>query len=417
MPASFWRTLKKARAGKGSEQVMKIETKVVHAGDRKPNPGTARGFIPSTTPIYNASTYIYESVAQLDQIMGREEQGFSYARYENPTNVALEELVTTLENGHGALACSSGMAALHIALLAALTDRRKSILAANALYGATTTLLTKVLEPLGIEINFVDVCDLDQVANKIAEAKPGCVLMETISNPLLRVGDLDRIAELARSARAALVVDNTFATPLLIRPLEHGANMSVHSLTKFLAGHGDVLGGVIVTDEEHTELVRGLSRTVGPVLGPFESYLTMRGIKTFALRMERQCANACRIATWLNSHPRVSRVHYLADPAHPDAAVIRRLLPEGLCGAIVAFELKGAGKPEVFQFMDRLKLVVRGTSLGDVHSLVLYPAMASHREIAPKQRERMGITDGLVRLCAGIEAVEDIIADLDQALS
>jgi cystathionine beta-lyase/cystathionine gamma-synthase len=285
------------------------------------------------------------------------------------------------------------------------------------MYGATTTLLTKVLEPLGIEIGFVDICDLDQVQKKIAESKPGCVLMETISNPLLRVGDMDRVAELTRSAGAALVVDNTFATPLLVRPLEHGAHISVHSATKFLAGHGDVLGGVIIADQDHAELVRALSRTLGPVLGPFEAYLTMRGIKTFALRMERQCANACRIATWLSSHPRISRVHYLADLAHPDAAVIRRLLPEGLYGALVAFELKGAGKPDVFRFMDRLRLIVRGTSLGDVHSLLLYPAIASHREIAPKQRERMGITDGLVRLCAGIEALEDIIADLDQALA
>lgn len=396
---------------------MKIETKAVHAGDRKRNSGGTGKFVPSTTPIYNASTYIYENTAQLDQIMGREQPGFSYARYENPTNVALEELLTALENGHASLVCSSGMMALHIALLAALTDRRKSILAASALYGATTTMLTKVLEPLGVEINFVDVCDLDELQKKLSEHKPGCVLMETISNPLLRVGDLDRIAELSRTAGAALVVDNTFATPLLIRPLEHGAHISVHSLTKFLAGHGDVLGGVIVTDQEHTELVRALSRTIGPVLGPFESYLTMRGIKTFPLRMERQCANACRIASWLSSHPRIARVHYLADPAHPDAAVILRLVPEGLYGAIVAFEIKGAGKQDVFRFMDRLQLVVRGTSLGDVHSLMLYPAIASHREIAPKQRERMGITDGLVRLCAGIEAVEDILADLELALA
>ncbi len=252
---------------------------------------------------------------------------------------------------------------------------------------------------------------------KIAETKPGCIVMETISNPLLRVGDLDRIAEMARTAGAALLVDNTFATPLLIRPIEHGASFSVHSLTKFLAGHGDVLGGAVVTDAAHADVVRTLSRTMGPVLGPFESFLTMRGIKTFALRMERQCANACRIASWLQSHPRVVRIHYLADPGHPDAAVIRRLLPEGLYGALVPFEIKDATKEDVFRFMDKLKLVVRGTSLGDVHSLLLYPAIASHREIAPKQRQRMGISDGLVRLCAGIESVDDIIADLDQALS
>jgi cystathionine gamma-synthase/methionine-gamma-lyase len=395
---------------------MKTETKAVHAGDRKRNPETPHAFVPSSTPIYTATTYLYEDTARLDRVLGREEPGFCYGRYDNPTRTGLEELLTELESGHSAQVCSSGMMALHVALLAALTDRPKRVLAANALYGATTTLLTQVLEPLGVSVDFVDICDLAAVQHKIEESKPGCIVMETMSNPLLRVGDLDLIAELAEEAGAALLVDNTFATPLLVRPLEHGANFSVHSLTKFLAGHGDVLGGVVVTDEAHSNVVRTLSRTLGPVLGPFESYLTMRGIKTFALRVERQCQNACRIATWLQSHPRVARVHYLADPNHPDAAVIHRLLPDGLYGALVPFEIKDATKEDVFRFMDKLKVVVCGTSLGDVHSMLLYPAIASHRDIAPKQRQRMGIGDGLVRLCAGIEAVEDIIADLDQAL-
>jgi len=396
---------------------MKIETKAIHSGDRKADPDKPGAFVPVTTPVYTAASYIYESTAKLDRVLGGEEPGYCYARYDNPTNAALEELMTSLENGHGALACSSGMTAIHIALLAALTDRPKSILAASALYGATTSLLTKVLEPLGIEINFVDICDLDAIREKIAGSKPGCVLMETISNPLLRVGDMDRIAELARAAGAALVVDSTFATPLLLRPLEHGAHIAVHSLTKFLSGHGDVLGGIIVADQDHSEVIRSLGRTVGPTLGPFESYLTMRGIKTFALRMERHCSNACRVASWLSSHPGVARVHYLADANHPDAAVIRRLFPDGLYGAIVTFELKDGTKEDVFHFMDALNLVVRATSLGDVHSTLLYPVIASHRDIAPKQRERMGIHDGLVRLCVGIEAVDDIIADLEQALA
>jgi cystathionine beta-lyase/cystathionine gamma-synthase len=396
---------------------MNIETRVVHAGDRKKDPARSGAFVPSSTPIYTATTYLYEDTARLDRVLGREEPGFCYGRYDNPTRTGLEELLTELESGFSSQVCSSGMMAIHVAVLAALTDRRKSVLAANALYGATTTLLSQVLEPLGVSVDFVDVCDLAAVERKIAESKPGCVVLETISNPLLRVSDLDGIVELARGAGAALVVDNTFATPLLVRPLEHGANLVVHSLTKFLAGHGDVLGGVVTTDEAHADVVTTLSRTMGPFLGPFESYLSLRGIKTFALRMERQCANACRIAAWLQSHPRVARVHYLADPSHPDAAVIRKLLPEGLYGALVPFEIKDATKEDVFRFMDKLNLVVRGTSLGDVHSLLLYPAIASHREVAPKQRQRMGISDGLVRLCAGIEAVDDIIADLDQALS
>lgn len=395
---------------------MKIETKAVHAGDRKAVPSRPGAPVPVTTPIVGASTYLYENTAQLDRVLGREEEGYCYSRYDNPTNAALEELMTELESGSGALACSSGMAAIHTALLAALSDRRKSVLAADALYGATTSLLTKVLEPLGVEINFADMCNLEAVRSRIAQYNPGCILLETMSNPLLRVAEIDRIAELARSIGAALIVDNTFATPLLVRPLELGANLVVHSATKFLAGHGDVLGGIIVSDQEHLLTLRSLSRTSGPVLGPFESYLTMRGIKTLALRMERHCANACRVASWLATHPRVSQVHYLADPQHPDAAAIQRLLQNKQYGAIVSFELKGATREGVFRFMDGLRIVVRGTSLGDVHSLILYPVIASHRDIAPKQRERMGIHDGLVRLCVGIEAVEDIIDDLDQAL-
>jgi cystathionine gamma-synthase/methionine-gamma-lyase len=395
------------------EKKVKPHTKAVHAGDRK---RTGR-HIPVTTPINTAVSFFYESMEQLDRVFGREEPGFSYSRYDNPSTQALEELCASLESGHGALACSSGMAAIHVALLTALTDRRKSVVAANALYGATVNLLMNVLEPLGVEVRFVDICDLAEIEKAIQEAKPGCVLMETISNPLLRVGQIDKIAELTKSAGAALLVDNTFATPLLARPIEMGANLVVHSLTKFLAGHGDVLGGVVISDEAHYDTLRTLSRTFGPVLGPFESYLAMRGIKTFAVRVERQCTNACRVASWLAARPELARVHFPADPAHPDAAAIRRMLPDGLYGAIVTFELKAAGRDDVFRFMNALQLVVPATSLGDVHSMMLYPAMSSHRELSPKHRERMGISDGMVRLSVGIEAVEDIIADLEQALA
>jgi len=391
---------------------LKIHTQAVHAGDRKKLPRN----IPVTTPIYTASSYFCESMEQLDRIFGREEPGYCYARYDNPTNGALEELMCSLEAGHGALACASGMAAIQMAVVTALNDRRKSVVAANATYGATVSLLLKVLEPAGVNVRFADMCDLETLGAVVAEARPGCILMETISNPLLRVAEIDRIAEIAREAGAALVVDNTFATPLIVRPLELGAHFSVHSVTKYLAGHGDVLGGVVVTDQQHFESLRTLSRAIGPVLGPFESYLTMRGIKTFPLRMERQCANACRVASWLSAHPKVDRVHFTGDPAHPDAPAIRRLFPPNLYGAMVSFEIKDAGKPEVFRFMDALKLVVRATSLGDVHSMMLYPVMSSHREISPKHRERMGIRDGLVRLSVGIEAPEDIIEDLEQAL-
>jgi cystathionine gamma-synthase/methionine-gamma-lyase len=362
-----------------------------------------------------ASTYVYETTAQLDKIFGGELPGESYSRYGNPTNAALEELLAGLENGAGALATASGMMAVQVAIIAALMDRRKSVLAASALYGASIKLLTDVLEPFGVEFRFIDICDLDNVRAAIDEMKPGCVFMETISNPLLRVGQIDRIAGYARAAKSALIVDNTFATPLVVRPMELGAHMVVQSLTKYLAGHGDVLGGAVICDEEHLPVVRQLSRTYGPVLGPFESYMTMRGIKTFPLRMERQCRNACRLASWLASNPAVERVYYPADPSNPDAAVVGRLFEKDLYGAIVSFELKNASKDDVFAWMDRLKLIVRGTSLGDVHSMVLYPAMASHRDIPPKQRERMGIRENLLRLSVGIEDVDDIMEDLQQA--
>jgi cystathionine gamma-synthase/methionine-gamma-lyase len=391
---------------------MDLHTKAVHAGDR----GKAPTQIPVTTPIYTAASYICESMEELDRVMGREAPGYSYGRYGNPSNAALEEQARALENGFGALACSSGMMAVQMAIAAALEGRRRSIVAADALYGATVGLLTSVLEPSGCEVRFVDICDPDAVRAAVAGARPGCILAETVSNPLLRVAPVDELAEIARGAGAALIVDNTFATPLLARPLELGAHFSVHSATKFLAGHGDVMGGIAVCDEEHYDTLRRLARITGPALGPFESYLTMRGVKTFPLRMERQCANACRVAQRLSAHPRVERVYYPADPAHPDAAAIRRLFPPNLYGAMVSFELRGAGREEVFRFMDALKLIVPATSLGDVHSMALYPVMSSHREITPERRERMGIRNGLVRLSVGIEAAEDIVADLEQAL-
>jgi cystathionine gamma-synthase/methionine-gamma-lyase len=391
----------------------RIQTRAVHAGDRKP----LEGFVPVTVPIYTAASYIYEDIAQLDKVFGHEAEGPSYARYNNPTNDALEQVMASLESGAGALACASGMAALQVALWTALADRNKVVIASESIYGATINLLGKIFDPLGVRIKFVDFCDLDALNKAVTDLKPGALLLETISNPILRVPELDRIAQLAKSAGASLIVDNTFATPLIVRPLEVGANFVVHSLTKYLSGHGDVLGGIVVADQENLEALRAYSRVVGPVLGPFESYLAMRGIKTFPLRMERQCGNACRIASWLADHPAVERVYFPADPKHPDAEAVRRLFAPNLYGAIVSFELKGAAKEEIMRFMNALNMVVCATSLGDVHTMILYPFISSHREVSPKHRERMGVRENLVRLSVGIEGVDDIIADLDRALS
>jgi cystathionine gamma-synthase/methionine-gamma-lyase len=397
------------------EKEMKLHTRAVHAGDRKRKSGEAS--VPATTPIYTGSSYFYDDIDQLDRVFNKEITGPCYARYGNPTNDALEELVASLESGAGALACSSGMAALHMAVNTALVDRRRVVVASNALYGATINMLMKVLEPAGVETVFLDFCDEAAVKAAIAEHRPGAMLVETISNPMLRVAALDRIAGMAREANAVLIVDNTFATPLMARPIELGAPIVVHSLTKYLSGHGDVLGGIVVTDEANLDPLRTLSRTLGFTLGPFEAYLAMRGIKTFALRMERQCANACRLASWLAAHPAVERVYFPADPKHPDAENIRRLFPQGLFGAMISFEVKEADRDRVFRIMNALKMIVPATSLGDVHTMMLYPAMSSHRDISPKHRARLGITDKLLRVSVGIEAIEDIQADLDQALT
>lgn len=392
---------------------MKFESQVVHAGDRKRIAGRP---VPSTTPIHLSTTYFYDSAEKLDRIFGDEEEGFSYARYASPTNDALEELMTSLENGSGSLATASGMSGVQIALQAALLDRPHSVLASYSIYGATVALLDEILGPFGVKVSYLDFCDLQAVESALREKKPGCIFIESISNPLVRVAEIEKIATLARDAGAALIVDNTFATPMLMRPLELGANIVVHSATKYLAGHGDVLGGIVVSDREHHQPVRMLSRIVGPVLGPFDSYLTMRGIKTLALRFQRQCENARTLAQWLATHPCVDRVYYCADPNHPDASTINQLFTPGIFGAILAFEIKGADKAAVLSFMNRLKMIVPGTSLGDVHTLLLYPLISSHRNVSPKMRERMGIRENLVRVAAGIEAAEDIQSDLDNAL-
>jgi cystathionine beta-lyase/cystathionine gamma-synthase len=392
---------------------MKLDTRAVHAGDRK----HTGSWVPVTTPIHTATSFFYDNAADLDRVFANEMPGPNYSRHGNPTNEALEELVSSLESGAGALACSSGMAALNLAITAALLDRRRVILAASALYGATINMLMKVLEPSGIETVFVDFNDEQATAAAIAEHRPGALLMETISNPLLRVAPLDRIAAMAKAAGAQLIVDSTFATPLIVRPLELGASFVVHSLTKYLSGHGDVLAGAIVTDNANLEALRTLSRSLGPVLGPFEAYLAMRGIKTFPLRMERQCGNACKVANWLATHPAIDRVYFPSNPAHPDSAIVKRLFAPNLYGAIVSLEVKDADRDGIFRLMNAFRMIVPATSLGDVQTMALYPAMASHRELSPKHRARLGINDNLLRLSVGIESVEDIISDLDQALS
>lgn len=396
---------------------MKLESLAVHAGGRKSSAGVAA----AATPVHVSSSYFYETAAELEKVEAGNADGHSYTRRGNPTADALHEQIAALEGGGEALSTASGMAALHLALSAALAGRPKRIVAANVLFGQTYLLLSGVLEPQGVETRFADPCCLEAFERAVAEHKPGCVLVEAVSNPLLRVAELDRIAAIAHEHGAAVVADCTFTTPALLQARSLGVDFIVYSGTKHLAGHADVLGGILVYESEHAPLVEDLSRTLGPNLGPFECYLTMRGVKTLPLRMEAHCRNAAAAAQALRGCGRISRVRYPGLADHPDHGIASRLFSpaaDGMkqYGGMVGFEIDGAGREDVFRFLDALKLVVRTLSLGDVHSLVSYPAMSSHRNLSPKHRQRLGIGDNLLRLSVGIEDPEDIVEDLLQAL-
>jgi len=308
------------------------------------------------------------------------------------------------------------MAAIHAALLAAGVKAGTTVVAAQDVYGATYALLSRLFSTLGVRTRFVDIASLAAVEQAIVEEKPSVVLFETVSNPLLKVADTPALVEIAHRHGAEVIVDNTFASPYLFQPLAHGVDYVLHSTTKYLGGHGDVLGGVVVTSAERCVTLRELTKLVGGNLGPNEAWLTMRGLKTLPLRMAQHCRNAARVAAWLQDHPRISRVNYPGLTDHPQHAVATRLFRSGCYGGMVSFEIADADQARVFAFMEALRLILPATSLGDVYSLIMYPAHSSHRALTPEERAQIGIGEGLVRLSVGIEDVEDIIADLEQAL-
>jgi cystathionine gamma-synthase/methionine-gamma-lyase len=387
-------------------------TSAIHAGERRP----PADYVPVTTPIHSSSAFVYDRLETIDQIAGGERAGFTYSRHDNPTTSCLEEAVATLEEADLAVAFASGMTALHLAIMAAGVHAGSRIMAASDLYGVTYKLLLDVWGPSGAESRFVDVHDLAALEKQMDEFRPNAIVLETISNPLLRVSNLEAISQMARARDCRVIVDSTFATPMLVRPLTLGADFVVHSATKYFGGHGDLVGGVVATQEEHRQAIKLYSRLIGPILGPFEAWLTRRGIKTLPLRMERHCANAAKVAAWLSTHPRVAKVNFPGLPSHPDHALAGKLFG-GLYGGNVSFEIRDGGREEVFRFINALRMVVPATSLGDVHTMVLYPAISSHRDLAPKTRQRLGIGDNLVRLSVGLEDFADIQEDIAQALA
>jgi cystathionine gamma-synthase len=393
-------------------------TRLIHEGERAAPPQA----VPTTTPIYTTVTYTYENAAALDAAFGSG-QGYVYSRYGNPTVDALEQIMTTAEAGAGAVAFASGMAALHAALQAAgtpsgeLRPRLRGILAARDLYGATTTLLETFFAAQGIPVTYCDMCDLAAVAAALADAQPDVVLIEQISNPLLKVVDIAALAQQAHMIGACVVVDSTITTPILQRPLTLGADVVVHSATKYLGGHGDVTGGIVVAQDAamHATLHR-YAKLLGAVLGPFEAQLVARGVKTLALRMRQQCASAAQIAAWLTEQTEVARVYYPGLPSHPQHSLATRVF-DGRFGAMVAFDLRASERAAMFRFIDGLRLIVPGASLGDVYTLVSVPILSSHRDLTPEQRAERGIGAGLVRLSIGIEEIGDLLVDLRGALS
>jgi cystathionine gamma-synthase/methionine-gamma-lyase len=395
------------------EPSFSFATQAVHAGERAPKPD----FTPVNTPIYQSASFVYDSIETMDAIFGGERSGYVYTRYGNPTVAALERAVATLEGSETAVAYASGMAAIHATLLALDAVSGAAVVAAQDLYGATSTLLTTVFTQQGVKVHLVDMSDLEQVECAIQELRPKVVLAEMVSNPLLKVVDLERVATLAHSHGAALVVDSTFTSPYLLQPLRYGADFVIHSMTKSLAGHGDVTGGIVAAPAVYRAKLELVGRLVGGVLSPHEAYLTLRGIKTLPLRVRQQCQNAMAIARWLAEHPRIRVVNYPGLEEHPGHGIAKHLLRAGCFGSVLSFELVDGDRQRVFTFLNGLRLCLLATTLGDIYTEVLYPAMSSHRMLTPEQRATVGISDGLIRLSAGIEEAGDLIMDLDQALA
>jgi cystathionine beta-lyase/cystathionine gamma-synthase len=395
------------------ESPLSFATQAVHAGERPPTPD----FTPVTTPIYQTAAFVYDRLETMDAIFGGERSGYVYSRYGNPTVAALERAVATLEGGETAVAYASGMAAIHATLLALEVVSGATVLAAQDLYGATSALLSTVFARQGVDVHLVDMTDVDEVEAAMRAFHPKVVVVEMISNPLLKVIDVEQVARLAHAYDATLVVDSTFTSPYLLQPLRHGADFVIHSSTKFLGGHGDVTGGIVVAPGAYRPQLELVGRLVGGILAPQEAYLTLRGLKTLPLRVQQQCQNALSIAQWLAEHPRIRTVNYPGLELHPGHRLAKSLLREGCFGSVLSFELVDGTRERVFAFLNGLRLCLPATTLGDIYTELLYPAMSSHRMLSPGQRATVGIGDALVRLSAGIEGVGDLISDLDQALS
>ncbi len=391
------------------EQQPGIQTIAIHAGARSdPTTGAV------VTPLYLSTTYDFGSTERGMALFSGQEQGYTYTRWGNPTVDVLQKRIAALEGGASALATSSGMTAITMSLLSVLKSG-DHVVAAKALYPSAYHFIEDHLGTLGIESTFVDATDLKNVDAAI-RPNTRVLYVETPANPLLALVDLEGIAKLGRQAGAVTICDNTFATPINQQPLKWGIDVVVHAATKYLDGHGDCVGGAIVSSEEfvHHANVDTL-RYYGGILSPFNSYLILRGIQTLPLRVRQHNANAMAVAEYLEAHPRVRWVSYPGLDSHPQHALAVKQMTGGF-GGMICFEVEG-GLETGARMMNRVRLCTLATSLGDVRSLISHPASTTHSVLPREKRELQGITDGLIRLSVGLEDVQDIIADLEQALS
>ena len=385
-----------------------LGTTAIHAGTLKNLYGTL------AMPIYQTSTFIFDSAEQGGRRFALEEAGYIYTRLGNPTTTVLENKIAALEEGEAGIAMSSGMGAISSTLWTVL-KAGDHVVTDKTLYGCTFALMNHGLTKFGVEVTFVDTSNLDEVKKAMKE-NTRVVYLETPANPNLKIVDLEGVCKVAHTNPNTLViVDNTFATPYMQKPLKLGVDVVVHSATKYLNGHGDVIAGLVVTNKELADQIRfvGLKDMTGAVLGPQEAYYIIRGLKTFEIRMERHCKNARTIADFLNKHPKVEKVYYPGLESHPGYEIAKKQMKD--FGAMISFELKGgfeAGKT----LLNNLKLCSLAVSLGDTETLIQHPASMTHSPYTKEEREAAGITDGLVRLSVGLENVEDIIADLEQGL-
>jgi len=377
----------------------RFATICLHAG-QEPDPST--GAI--ITPIFQTSTYVQEELGK--------HKGFEYARTQNPTRSALESNLAAIEGGKAAFAFASGMSA--VAAIAGKLSQGDHVIVTDNTYGGTFRLVDKVLTRYGLTFSYVDTSSLDEVS-KAFTAKTKLVFIETPTNPVLRLTDIAAVADIAHRHGAILSVDNTFASPCLQKPMKLGADLVMHSTTKYLNGHSDSIGGVVVaTRDEDIEWLRFIQNGAGAILSPFDSWLVLRGTKTLPLRMVQHTANGLALAHFLERHPKVTKVIYPGLPSHPQHALARKQMPDG-CGGMLSFEV--ASFEAAKSVLKRFRLMSLAESLGGVETLVCHPATMTHASVPAEHRAAIGLTDSLIRISAGIEDIEDLKEDLDQALA